>query len=470
LGGHADAVRKLTKGKSVVTKEGVQNQTKTRSMTDRGLKWRFFPFKVSPSIDGPSVSWLFSRRFRMNPIFNTPQWSKRALLAAAAASVVLAACGGGSNDAATTSGAANAGPDGVAYAAGPITGLGSIIVNGVRYDDSAARVEDDHDGSRLSSSELKLGVMVEISSSRPDDSTGRATASVVRMGSEIVGPISAVDAGAQTVTILGQTVEITATTVFDDSLGTSFAALTVGKVVEVHALFNATTNRYVATRVEDKAANAIYRLRGVVSDLDTAAKTFKLGAAVISYGSVPAAGVPATLANGSRVRVQLQTTQVNGQWVATSLGGGVKRVNDTGDARLRGLVSGLVSPQSFEINGLKVDATNASFKPSTSAVVAGARVDVRGSVVNGVLVASRVDVKGASEDIRRDVELHGALSALDTAAKTFTVRDVKVDYATVTEWKDGAAADLVNGRRVEVKGTWSANRTVLRADKVEFEN
>jgi hypothetical protein len=406
---------------------------------------------------------------------NARSMSKRSLFAATAAAVasamVLVACGGGSDadggaNNTATGGAANT----VAWASGPITGLGSIIVNGIRYEDSAARVEDD-DGGQRSRDSLKLGMMVEVNSSRPDDASARADASTVRFGSEIVGPIAAANATNQTLTILGQTVEITSTTVIDDSLGTRFADLTVGKVVEVHALFDATSNRYVATRIEDKAAPVVYRLRGTVSALDATAKTFKLGDAVINYASLPAASVPSNLANGQRVRVQLQTTQVNGQWVATSVGDGVRRVDDRGDARLRGIVSNFTSAQSFEINGMKVNASNATFTPSAAAVVAGARVDVRGSVVNGVLVATRVQAKGASDDDSwGKVELHGTVSALNTTAKTMVVREVSVDYSGVTEWKDGAESNLANGRRLEVKGTWSADRTSLRATRIEFED
>ncbi len=385
-------------------------------------------------------------------------------LGAAIAAVLLSACGGGGDQ--TT-----AAPSAVAWAEGPITGLGSIIVNGVRYDDSQARVERDDDNSVQSSNQLKLGMMVELQSSRPDDSTNRASASVIRFGSEIVGPIASVNAAASTLVVLGQTIEIKSNTVFDDSLTGGFAGLTSGQVVEIHALLDGTTGNYVATRIEDKVGATVFRLRGLVSNLDTTAKTFSIGSAVISYANVAAADVPSNLANGNRVRVQLQTTQVNGQWVATAVRSGVKRVADFNDAKVRGLVSAFTSPQSFEVNGLKVDASAATFEPNAAAVVLGARVEVKGKMVNGVLVATKVELEGeGNRRAWRETELHGAVSALDTTAKTFLVREVKVDYSAVTEWKDGTAADLANGKSVEVKGEWSADRLTLKASKVEFES
>lgn len=231
------------------------------------------------------------------------------LLAGAATATLLVACGGG-GDAPAASGSATA----QSFTAGPISGLGSIIVNGVRFDDSTARVESADDSDSHTSRELKLGMMVEVEASAIDDSTARATAAVVRFGSEIVGPVAAADSAAQTIRVLDQTIEIKPNTVFDDSLAGGFAALTVGRVVEIHALFDASTGHYVATRIEDKTGALAYRLRGRISALDTTAKTFKIGDAVINYGNVAAADLPA-LADGQRVRVRLQTTQVNGQWL-----------------------------------------------------------------------------------------------------------------------------------------------------------
>lgn len=383
----------------------------------------------------------------------------------AAVALALAACGGG-GDAAVNENTASA------WATGPITGLGSIIVNGVRYDDSAARVESDDDGSVHASSSLKIGMMVEVNSSKPDDASNRAKASTVRFGSEIVGPIAAVDATTQTITVLNQTIAITSTTVFDDSLGTSFAALTVGRVVEVHALYDAAAARYVATRIEDKDAALAYRLRGVVSNLNTTAKTFNIGAAVIAYGNVPAATLPANLANGLKVRVLLSTTQVNGQWVAAAVRGGVKRVDDFGDARLRGLVSAFTSPQAFSVNGIAVDATNARFEPNAAAVVLGAHVEVRGATVDGVVKATKVEVKGARDASSSwgEVELHGSMTDLNASAKTFLLRGVTVDYSAVGEWRDGTESNLANGRQLEVKGAWSTDRSKLKASRIDFES
>jgi Domain of unknown function (DUF5666) len=394
-------------------------------------------------------------------------WRRWMAIVATAATALVAACGGGGGDEQASSGGVTDEAS-VAWAAGPISGLGSIIVNGVRYDDSNARVEDD-DGNVRGAAELKVGMVVDIRSSKVDDSTSRARASQVRFGSEIVGPIESVDRAASSITVLGQVIDISPTTVFDDSLSGGLDALTVGTVVEIHALIDTTTGRYAATRIEDKPAATIYRLRGVVSQLDTTAKTFKLGSALVSYAS--ATQVPSTLADGQRVRVTLQTAQAGGAWVAITVRSGLNRVDDASDGRIHGTVTAFRSSSDFDVSGVRVDASAAEFRPNASAVALGVYLRVKGQVVNGVLVAREVKVDGRhSDDSIGEVEIHGDVAGLDAAAQTFTVRDVKVDYTGSIEWRDGSAADLANGRHVEVKGTWSADHTTLKATRIEFES
>lgn len=388
-----------------------------------------------------------------------------ALLAGTSMAALLVACGGGGGDApATGGGTATA----QSFAAGPISGLGSIIVNGVRFDDSAARIEDDDDGSSHSSRDLKLGMMVEVQAGSIDDNSARASASLIRFGSELKGPVASIDSAAQTLRVLDQTIEVKSTTVFEDGLA-GFAAIAVGQVLEIHALFDGATGRYLGTRIEREDSASEYRLRGRISALDTNAKTFRIGDAVINYAGVPAANLP-SLANDQRVRVRLQTAQVNGQWVATAVRSGVRKVDDHADARLRGLVTAFTSPQAFEVQGIPVDASNAVFEPNAAAVKLGALVEVRGTARAGKIVASRVKVRDERDDDLQRVELHGEVSALDTTAKTFMLREIKVDYSRVVEWKDGAAADLANGKKLEVKGVWSADRRVLFAVVIEFES
>jgi Domain of unknown function (DUF5666) len=376
---------------------------------------------------------------------------------------LITACGGGGGSGSGGTGTTPAS----AFTAGPVRGFGSIIVNGVRFDDSGAEIENE-DGVRGSSDDLRLGSMVEIESGRIDDSAGRATAVRIRFGSEIKGPVASVDVAANSFVVLGQVIEVKPETVFDDSLGASSVAGLVGKIVEVHAQRDAATGHYVATRIEAEDGATGFKLRGTISALDTTAKTFRIGDAVISYASLNAADIPAGLADGMRLRVRVATAQVDGKWVATSIRGGDRRVEDHGDARLQGNVTAFTSATSFEVNGIPVDASAARIDKGP--VTAGSIVEVRGSAKDGTLVAERVKVLDGRDDSISGVELHGTISGVDSGAKTFLLRGVKVAYGGSVSYERGTEAQLVDGAKVEVKGTLSDDRSTLSAALIKFED
>ncbi len=397
-----------------------------------------------------------------------PEW--RAAVAAGIAigsAVLLAACGGGGGDAAPSAGTATP-QAATSYSQGVISGFGSVIVGGVHFDDSLAAVRDD-DGNSRNRSELKLGMMVEIDAGPVDRAAGSAQAMQIRWGSEIVGPVGAIDAAASTVQVLGQTVLVTTSTLFDDSLAGGLTALVPGRVVEVHGILDPANGRVVATRIEAEDAAAAYRLRGAVANLDTVARTFTINGELISYAGLPAGLVPPSLGNGQVVRVLLQTTRVGSAWVATALRGGL-RLPDAAhrEAHVEGVITVFTSTASFQVNGLAVDASQASFPDGTAGIVLGARVEVEGTVSNGVLVASKVEIQERRTMGHRALELRGELGNLNVGDKTFALRGVTVWYGGTVEFRGGTETALANGRRVEVQGVLSGDRTRLEARRIEF--
>lgn len=390
------------------------------------------------------------------------------LFGAITLAATLAACGGGGGAAADDSGQTG-GTNPVSFTSGAISGFGSIIVNGVRFDDSTAKVLDDN-GHAIGHDSLKLGSQVEIEGGSIDRGNGRAKALTIRIGSELLGSVTAVDSAASTLALLGQTVEVTATTAFDDSLPGGLSAVAVGDVLEVHAQLDTARGVYVASRIEPATGVTSFKLRGVVAALDTTAKTFQVGNAVINYAQV--AQVPGNLANGAWLKMRLQPVQVAGQWVATALDNGQRRHGeDESEAEFKGFITAWTSATQFSVDGQPVDASQASFPDGQSGVVLGARVEVEGAIVNGVLMATKVHTEDESHDGQgEDFELHGTLSALDTVNKTFSLRGVLVDYSAVSSWKDLSEASLANDLKIEVKGSWSADRTRLVASRISRED
>lgn len=393
----------------------------------------------------------------------------RLLLQLAAAAALLAGCGGGGDAGTSSSGAGSSGASTSSFAAGAISGFGSVIVNGLRFDDSSAKVSDD-DGRAADSSALRLGMRVEIQGGAvSDDGAGpRATAREIRFGSELVGPVSAVDAAAKSLVVLGQTVLVVDTTVIDDRLVGGFAAITVGSLLEVHGSRDAASGAITATRIEPTAAAAGFKLRGVVANLDSAAKTFTIGAALVSYAGV--SPVPANLANGLMVRVRAQAAPlVAGALVATRIDVAAPRVDDANEAEIEGSITAFTSSASFSVNGIPVDASNATFPEGTTAVVLGAQVEVHGTSSNGVVTAIRVEVEDRAQRHAEGFELHGAITAIDTGAKTFVLRGVTVGYGgPAVDFRKGTEAQLAVGVRLEVRGTLSADGTMLQAMRISF--
>jgi Domain of unknown function (DUF5666) len=406
---------------------------------------------------------LTLQRARLLPPAN--RGAAGALLALA----LLAGCGGGGGGADTAAASS--------YALGPITGYGSIVVNGVHYDEKGARVFEDDIECSACSGALKLGMVVEIQGGAVDASTSRATAGTVRFGSELKGPVSAVDTAAGLITLLDQTVVVSDTTVWDSNLAGGLAKvsdlLAAGPVLlEVHAQFDSATGRYLATRIEREDSLSSYKLRGTVAGLDTAATTFRIGNAVIHYGGIAAASRPANLADGLKVRVRLATAPVNGQWVATTLSTGVRKVDDSRHAHLRGTIGTVASATSFTVDGVTVDATAAAWPDGTSGLVVGARVEVEGAVVNGVLVATQVEFDSHhsnDDDDRHKPEFEGTVSAVDPVAKTFQIdgRTESIGYASAG-FKDGTVARLVVGAAVEVKARLARDGSLV-AKVIEFQ-
>jgi hypothetical protein len=376
---------------------------------------------------------------------------------------VLAGCGGGGEGGVGTGGTGT-------YAAGTITGFGSVIVNGIRFDDSSASVIDDDDAPRGRDA-LKLGMTVAIDSDAiRSDATGRsATARRIRLGSEILGPVSAVDIGAGTLALLGQTVHIGPSTVFDAGFGTGLGGVRVGQAIEVYGQFDAATGRYDASRIEAADTAAPSHLRGPVAAVDATQRQLRIGALTLGYAA--ASNPPATLAVGDivRVRVRLVAGPFGG-WVVDAFGTGVRTPDDRDEAELEGRVTSFASTAQFSINGVPVDASAARFPDGSAGVRAGALVEVSGSLRGGVLIASEVSLEDEDDDGDRGFELKGRIEAVDSAARTFSLRGNVVSWARSDLRLDGGTlADIAVGREVEVRALLASDRVSLEATRIEFD-
>ena len=375
---------------------------------------------------------------------------------------LIGACGGGGSG-------VGVGGTG-SFAVGPISGLASVIVNGIEFDDSAAHVEDE-DGNATSRTVLRLGMTAEVDSG-PVGGTSAAPTSVasrIRYASVLAGPVANVDVARAVLVVFGQPVVTTPTTVFDDRFAAGLASVAVGSGVRVYGSFDVAANGFVATRIEPAPASLLAPVvRATVRNLDTTARTFSLGAVGFSYAGLRAGDVPAGLANDQFQRVRASAAPVAGRWVVLAFGAAEREVPDADSTRLRGSVTSVTSSALFSIDGRPVDASSATFPDGTAGLVLGARVEARGVSVAGVLRATQVKVDGKNGD-SGEIRLQGTIESHAPAQQTFVLRGTTVFYgAAGVRFDKGTAADIATGVPAEVRGGLSADGTQVVAVRVRI--
>lgn len=382
----------------------------------------------------------------------------RTLAALTLVAALVAACGGvdsgGTGQTAQTS------------SAGRISGFGSVIVNGVRFDDTRATVVDE-DGVAHTRADLKLGMVVDITGELRGNS-GNGVAYSIQFGNEIAGPVESVDTSTGQLVVLGQVVRVDADTLFS-GYAAGLADALAGDLVEVFAFYDTSSASYTATRIERKTTLAAYKLRGRISGLDSLDNhSFHIGGALIDYGGIAPPALP-RLANGLSVRVSLLTTPVAGRWVASSVHTSQRNFPEANEAELEGFIGSFISSANFLVAGIAVDASGpgVTFRHGTIDELAnGVRVEVEGQMRNGVLVANKVDFKRGGD---QEFELHGAIESVDTLAQTFVLRGMTVAYDNSTVFAAGTAADLLVGAQLEVRGSPAAGGVSLQAELIRFE-
>ena len=401
----------------------------------------------------------------MRSIQSNSTLSRRTILLGMVGSVAqLAGCGGGGSGVAGLSSGGTG-----SFTSGTISGLGSIIVNGIRYNDDSASLIARDDGSAFGDT-LKVGMVVSIQGSpvtAAATTTGIATATAYRIscGSEWEGPVSSV--GATSFDMLGLTVDVLATTVFEGA-ATQLTGLTTLHFVEVHGYVDQNTGRLQATRVEVSAtAPTQYKLSGVVNNFDAGNRTFKLGAGTQFSNQIRWDGstvIPSTWSDGVFVRVKmaaatpLLATQIR---LLTSPLAQLS-AEDEHDAEIHGFVSAFVSIANFTVNGIPVDASTARIAGGT--VGLGVRVEIHGSISNGVLMATKVETPSDTDVASHEFEFHGTVSALDATAQTFVLHGLTFKYDNSTSIQ---GVVMANGVGIQIKATRSSGvwfATEIRAD------
>ncbi len=385
----------------------------------------------------------------------TPTAARAALFAICAAALWLATACGGVGTGGTGS-----------FTMGPIGGFGSVIVNGISFDDDGAVVEDD-DGVRRSRDDLRLGMIVEVESA--PISGGRAVATRMRVASELRGEIESVDIATRRFRVLGQTVQVDAHTLYGDGLPFGALGLLPGRIVEVHGQVDADGPVLRATRIDLRLAALSYKLRGPVAAVDTGARTLRIGSEVFSYAGATVQPVDPAGLRWARLLLRTERNAL-GQWSILAFGPAEPAPPaEAAQWSIQGLITQFGSATSFNVNGLPVNASAATFPDGTAGLARGVRVTVTGEGGAGTLVASRVEIETDAQRQARGFALTGPVGAVDAAARTLVLRGITVGWGrSDLVFVGGGPADLVDGRRILLQGVVGADGTRLEAVRIQF--
>lgn len=353
--------------------------------------------------------------------------------------VVLAYCGGSG----TTAGG-GIGGTGV----GPVTGFGSVIVNGVKYVDTGIDNTNFFDAHGRTKADLKAGMMVAIFGSI---NGANGTADNITILRHVDGPMddNGVDLATNRLKVMGQDVVVDSSTVFDNLI-TSLADLRTLQganvshpELEVHGsadnngVIHAT---FITKWSDDRIAGRIVQVRGTLAGTPSTT-TFVIGRKTVDFSGATG-GLPSGVVSGSFVEVK-GTLRVSDN---TLLAMSVKLEDATGGqpsggrAEVEGYVNRVLTPTpnaSFELlgpNGVQTvtwTTGTTSFQDGTPAdILAGVKVEVEGvRKVDKSLAATRISFRKAN-----NVRMESFATSVTTVSLTVFGKTVKVNE--LTQYKD----------------------------------
>jgi Domain of unknown function (DUF5666) len=358
--------------------------------------------------------------------------------AAIAMALIIAACGGGASD--TVASWPGTGGTGITAvtATGPVVGFGSVVVNGIRFEDTTANVLiDGQEQLKGDTSLMRLGMVAYVAGQKSSATVtttsvikARGTAERIEVWSIAQGTISAV-LSSTTFKVAGMDIVVDAGTVLSGAMSTN--DLNTQTVVKVWGQpMNADFSQWAANRIEvlGKAYSTISTgqivLRGTVPNT------------IPSLNGIALAGTETVLTNGQLVRaVGSLASYGNASTLTvgkvTVLGSNGTTTPATGYAEIEGIVTSLVLSTNtanltkvirITLGATEVDISGVTVSPVDAIIAIGKRLEVQGNWGASVLVATKVAVK--SEIASQEVEIEAEIEQF-TSVANFVVRGQRCD-------------------------------------------
>jgi type IV secretory pathway VirB3-like protein len=364
--------------------------------------------------------------------------------------LVLMSCSGGTG-----------GSGSPVVAVGTVTEIGSVVVNGIKFDTAGASII--LNGQQGSEADLQVGQVVTVRGRlAPSGVTGIAETVIFENNAK--GPIDSIDLATARLVVLGQTVLVDEATQFGD---TPLSELGVGDVVELSGFTDA-EGALRATRVENTPDTLEIETSGTISALNEVNQIFILHELlVVDFSMAALINVPGNqLRNGQFVEVKSSQNVMDGVLIADRVE--VKEVVVRGNpgelVEIQGIVTrGLAADNTFNVNGQTVRLTSDTVfeagKPDNIAV--DVRIEVEGVFdAAGIIIAEAVE-------LGTGVEINGTVTRGLATDNTFEVDDQPVRLTPDTVFVGGTASDITVGVPIEVEGAFD-NTGVFVAAVVDF--
>jgi len=392
--------------------------------------------------------------------FNTDRIVRKLISPAMVWVIVLLlalSCGGGGGGSLLSGG----GISGTGRFSGTISGFGSVFVNGVEIETTGALISIDDINSV--EGDLKIGMKVQI------ETTDNVASSIIYQ-SEIKGPISSITIPANSFTVLGQTVIVDSTTVYEGVSG--FAELMEGDIVEVSGFADADSN-ILATFVELEDPDLDqYSVVGPVSELDEFNEKFKINQLIVNYSAIESPPI----SNGTKVEVEGTVEQEN---IMTASEIEIEDFSyDSGDeVEFEGVITFLFSQSDFVVNNQRVQTTSRTeYEHGTASDIdENVRVEIKGTVnSDNIVIAEKVEFRFVEST---GIKIKGEADSVDTDNSTVTVFGITIHVDANTALKDESdqelrpftLGDIQDGDFLEIGGFVDSEGKAI-ATKVERKN
>jgi hypothetical protein len=354
--------------------------------------------------------------------------SRSLAIASAAIALILAACGGGGSS--VPSSASVSGASAGATTSGTVTAFGSVFVDGHEFATGGAKVIDDDAGTTVSgTSSLEVGMSVDVKASAAS-SERHPDAAEIHVHPLVRGVVDASDEAAGTLTVMGQSIQLTASTVFSDHRACVSAATSPCTTITGQSDLTVTTGSGTSA-----APGSYVTVHGFLFAGDASSGNADVVATLVSVADAPASAVRvAYKAEGVVQSVGASSITIGGLTVSLS------------SATCRTTGAAVPCATAFSV-GQVVSAIAANAPPLPATAFTADAAFLRNRIA--------VETPGAA------VEVEGKVSAVTAAPASFVVRGITVDASALT----GSLPAV--GDVVVVAGTVSADGASIMASALK---